>query len=289
MANILTREIGGGSSKYPTKKSINLHIEEDHTSQNLGAVAIFAVFMVALGFFTKFFILDRIDAVNQAEAQYDQLQQEVAAIEQSLSSYDGVQAEYSHYGNDFMTDDEKAEQDRLEVLKVIEEEPLQDGTVTNVSISGNVATLTMKSARLEDVSALVANVESHSNVEYAVVSTANTQDQNVNQDEAANRTVVSTMTIYFKTPAEMAAEEEAAASQDNADGSAVSGQSDADGSAVSGQDGADGSAGDTAESESAEGNGSTEESEEGAAGDNVSDGAVSGEGSTEESGVSGNA
>lgn len=213
MANILTQDIGGGSSKYPSKRSINLHIEESHTRENAWAVVIFAIFMVALGFFTKFFVIDKITEINQAEAQYNSLQQQVAAVEDANGAYENVVAAYNHYGNSYLNDEELALQDRMAIMDVIESEPLQDGTVTNISITDNVAVLTMKSQKLEDVSSMVASVEAHDIVDYVIVASANTKDQDVNSEEGTDQTVISTMTIYFKTPADLAAEADAAGTE----------------------------------------------------------------------------
>lgn len=199
MANILTKEIGGSSSKYPEKRSINLNEGESHAEKNVTAVVVFAIFIVALAFFTKFFVIDRINEVNSAEATYNDMLRQISLFEQEDSKYEQVRTEYSHYGS-VLNDLELSLQDRMAMLEVIEKVQFQNGVVTNVSITGNTAALTIMSQNLADVSAVVSDIQENDIVSYVTVSTANTENQNSNAETDTDKTVISTMTIYFKSP-----------------------------------------------------------------------------------------
>lgn len=189
-------------AKVPVKNSINLFIEEKHTGKNVAEIAIFAVFMVGVALFSKFCVQGKLDEMSRLESNYHQMEQQVAEAETSVENYEDLRVEYSHYGNGYLSADELAMQDRMAMLDLIEDELLKKGALLNFSLSENVATLTINSAKLASVSEVVRDLEASDIVTYAFVSTAATKDQNLNQNAESGKPekVISTLTIYFKSP-----------------------------------------------------------------------------------------
>ncbi len=172
----LNRQLGGGG-KYPSKTTINLLIVEKHAARNAGSLAIFGVFLIALAVFTKFMVVDKLVEINQKEAEYNQQQNLLNVMIESNGVYDKVRAEYSRFGNSYLNEDEANRQDRMKILKVIEDELLNKDALMNISVSENVAELTINSDKLSNVSEIVAELESNPLVEYVTVSNSATDDE----------------------------------------------------------------------------------------------------------------
>ena len=238
--SILNKQIG--KSKYPVKTSINLMVVEKHTGRNIRSVLVFAAFMVARAFFTRYMVIDKIMDISNRESRYNQQEDLLEKLKTSNQVYDQVRAEYSHYDNSYLSDDERSLQDRMEILRIIEDELLKRDALQNISISGNSAVLTVNAGKLSNIAQIVGKLESKPIVDYVTVSNAQTDDatlqngytpetnppaplvgtdetESETEDTAAgeqqteNRpTVLTTMTIYFR-----AAGAEAAGSQTEAD------------------------------------------------------------------------
>lgn len=238
--SILNKQIG--KSKYPVKTSINLMVVEKHTGRNIRSVLVFAAFMVVLAFFTRYMVIDKIMDISSRESRYNQQEDLLEKLKTSNQVYDQVRAEYSHYDNSYLSDDERSLQDRMEILRIIEDELLKRDALQNISISGNSAVLTVNAGKLSNIAQIVGKLESKPIVDYVTVSNAQTDDatlqngytpetnppaplvgtdetESETEDTAAgeqqteNRpTVLTTMTIYFR-----AAGAEAAGSQTEAD------------------------------------------------------------------------
>lgn len=172
--NILNRQIG--KSRYPVKTSINLMVVEKHTGRNIRSLLIFAAFMLALAFFTRYMVIDKIMDINSRESRYNQQEELLEKLKQSNEVYDQVRAEYSHYDNSYLSDDERSLQDRMDILRIIEDELLDRDALQNISISGNSAVLTVNAGKLSNIAQIVGKLESKSIVDYVTVSNAQTDD-----------------------------------------------------------------------------------------------------------------
>lgn len=187
------------AGKMPDKTSINLFIEEKHMGKNMAEIAIFLVFMCGVALFSKVFVQGKLDEINRLEGNYHRMEAQVEEAKASLEPYEEIRAEYSHYGNGYLNTDESSLQDRMEILGLVEKELMQSDALLSLSMSGNVATLSINSAKLSSVSDVTARLEESPLVTYVVVSNAATKDQSA-LDEGAGENVISSMTIYF-TPA----------------------------------------------------------------------------------------
>ena len=173
MASLKTEiKLGGRKKRYPVRKSINLYIVERHTKQNVAALCLFGIYLVCLYLFVQFAVIDQLRKVDQLEQQYNNTEQAYEALSEQNSDYDKVLQEYSHYGNGYLNDDEKALQDRMEILKIAEDQILDKDALESISISGNQATLTINSQKLSNVSSLAADLEDYDIVSYVTVDTS---------------------------------------------------------------------------------------------------------------------
>lgn len=191
---------GRQTGRLPDKTSINLFIEEKHTGKNMAEIAIFLVFMCGVALFSKVCVQGKLDEINRLESNYHQMEAQVEETKASLEPYEEIRAEYSHYGNGYLSSEESSLQDRMEILDLVEKELMQSDALLSLSMSGNVATLSINSAKLASVSDVTARLEESPLVTYVVVSNAATKEQNASDAGTAGENVISSMTIYF-TPA----------------------------------------------------------------------------------------
>ena len=96
----------GKGGKMPSKTSINLLIVEKNTTKNMATILIFVVFMVLVGVFVKFMVVDQLNEINRMEVRYDQEKTQLEALKESNQVYEQVRAEHSHYGNSYLNDED---------------------------------------------------------------------------------------------------------------------------------------------------------------------------------------
>lgn len=188
-------EIGSkpiGKSKYPDKTSINLLMQDKSGGDPKFQIVIFVIFALILAVFVKFMVIDKLAEAYEAQRLYEQTQAQIDQLKAANEKYDEVREKYSHYGNGYLNDEEKAEQDRVDMMDVIKKNVISRSDIQSVEISGNVATLTIDNIRLNVVSEIVAAVEQNDIVSFVTVSTAGT-----NTD--SNALVTATVIINFNT------------------------------------------------------------------------------------------
>ena len=158
------------TKKYPSKTRINLVAQEGKKEQNVTAIAIFVLFLVALAAFTKFMVIDQMAKVNAAEATYQSAEDQLTALKTANADYAEVRAEYTRFGNSYMTENELSLQDRAAMLEVIDQKLSGRTGIQNVSISGNVASLSVTADTTGDISAVVEELRACDIVSFVNVS-----------------------------------------------------------------------------------------------------------------------
>lgn len=203
----MNKNIGGKKNHYPSKKSINLLVVEDRRKPLIRTFVLFGIYLVALALFVHFFVIGKILKLNQAESNYNQISSEVDNLRQANSDYEQIRADYSHYGNNYLDAEESDMQDRMDIIALLDRDLMDQKGLINVTISGNVATLTITSDMLRNVADIVATLENEDMVSYVTVSTAASTSADTGSavlvssasDTAMSGTedVVATMTINF--------------------------------------------------------------------------------------------
>ena len=190
--NILKKEISfGDKNKFPSKRSLNLCQNDEDEHKTAKTWIAFAIYLVCLALFVHFGVFNQLQKINNLESVYNATEAQLSELQDANSDYEEVRAEYSHYGNGYLNDEEKALQDRLDMIDVIEQQLLDQGALEAINITGNTAELTINSEKLSNLSEIVANLESSDIVSYVTVSTST-------NDQSDSTEVLSTMTITFK-------------------------------------------------------------------------------------------
>lgn len=164
-------------AKYPEKTSINLAMREDEQGDSKLYIALFALFLVALGFFVKFAVVNQMAKATAAEAAYTSTMSEIQALEDYTKDYAQVKEEYSHYSNGYLNEEESAQADRMQVLNLIESCVFTRADVQSFELTGNTVTVTISETQLTTVSAIVSALQADERTEYVTVYTAGTNNR----------------------------------------------------------------------------------------------------------------
>lgn len=167
-----------GKPKFPTKVKLNLAQEERSVKNPKAQIGIFVIFLLLLGVFVKFMVVDKLSEAASAQRAYQNMQNQIQLLKEQNNSNKEVREKYSHYGYGYLSDEEKIEQDRMEILDLIGSVAISRADIQKVEISANVATITIDKIQLKTVSAIVEDLEADERVSFVTVSTAGTDSGN---------------------------------------------------------------------------------------------------------------
>lgn len=187
--------IGIRKNEYPSKKTVNLIINEKTISSPTRAIPVFLGFLAVLALFVKFGVMVPLDRMYAAQAALGQVQSELDGYIQYNRDYDEVRERYSQYFSDYLNEDEAVLQDRLEVLNLLEERVMNRADIESISIRGNVCRMVITELPLYQVSAIVEDLEESPLVQYISVSTASTEKRADDEEAQSQQSVSADLTI----------------------------------------------------------------------------------------------
>ena len=201
----------GRSGKYPSKKNINLMYREHDTQDRVFTLVLFALFMIFLYFFSRYGVAAQLARADAAEANYSRMEQNLAKMKEANSQYASVRADYSHYGNGYLNDEELSRQDRVTMLNVIDERVHAAGGIQTIQIQDNIAVITVGVTDAQRLPDIILSLEGSEYVNYVTAQTAATDEDKDKLSLSADGTpdqplfVTGQLTIYFRTPEEVRA------------------------------------------------------------------------------------
>lgn len=201
----------GRSGKYPSKKTINLMYREHDTQDRVFTLVLFALFMIFLYFFSRYGVAAQLARADDAEANYSRMEQNLEKMKEANSQYASVRADYSHYGNGYLNDEELSRQDRVTMLNVIDERVHAAGGIQTIQIQDNIAVITVGVTDAQRLPDIILSLEGSEYVRYVTAQTAATDEDKDKLSLSADGTpdqplfVTGQLTIYFRTPEEVRA------------------------------------------------------------------------------------
>ena len=184
---------GKGKAGYPNKQYINILDGMKSDENRTLEILIFIIFLVALGVFTKFGVIDKISEASAAEAAYNDMQRQITELKEQNADYEEVKKDYSHYGMGYLDDSEILLVDREDVLDLLDKYVLKNADIKTLAVTDNTVTLTVEKTRLNAISSIVKELEADSDVAFVTVNVAGT-DRDVNTG-SGNKQVTATMYI----------------------------------------------------------------------------------------------
>ena len=152
----------------PAKKTMNfVHHQSSINPKRLIPVIIILAIVVAV--FVKVGILEPLDKKTAALNELSLKQEQLAAINITLTGYDELAMEYGRYSYGWMNDTEVNMVSRMDVLDLIEKKIAPKSVIDNMAVNNNVLTLNIHGITLEEASKMVKNLEASDLVSSAIV------------------------------------------------------------------------------------------------------------------------
>lgn len=162
----------GKTPTYPTKTSINL-VDTERTRGNLMVqLALFVIALVLIGIFAKFAVVDPLASSMASSNDVAAAQARLDALTAENADYAELNAQYDRYVVPGLTSEEQDLTDRDTVLDLLQQKVMDVGYLSSLRVVGNTATVTCLGADLNQISALVENLETDKRVSHVTVSTA---------------------------------------------------------------------------------------------------------------------
>lgn len=111
---------GVSKGKLPTKRSINLVLVDENKINPLTAILGILLIVLLAGVFSKFLVIDRLDAMAQAQGRVTQLQNDLDSAMDALDNIGDIGETYAHYTLEGMTAAELNQVDRVLVLALVD-------------------------------------------------------------------------------------------------------------------------------------------------------------------------
>ena len=106
--------------KLPTKRSINLVLVDENKINPLTAILGILLIVLLAGVFSKFLVIDRLDAMSRAQGRVTQLQNDLDSAMDALDNIGDIGETYAHYTLEGMTATELNQVDRVLVLALVD-------------------------------------------------------------------------------------------------------------------------------------------------------------------------
>ena len=163
----------------------------------------FAVFMVFVYGFSRFGVMLPLQEADRAEAVYAATEKELRTLEKSNEVYGEVLAEYAHYGNGYLNEEESKLPDRRMMLDSLKSQIFPLTAVSSVSITSDQMSLegTIPNGTL--FPQLVRDAEADPNARYVTASLEETVKKDGEERVLASlKQVGVSMAVFFNEPEE---------------------------------------------------------------------------------------
>ena len=193
--SILSRDITFGKKNrtgYSTKTYINL-VQDTTETDNRRAILLFLLFLVCLGVFVKFAVIDQLAKINRAEAAYRTIESQVQAARQTNSEYADVKKEYDEVTAWYMTEEEKMEVDKSAVFRMLENDMMPYVGIQSVQIAGNTIVVQTDITNLQVVSRFLSALQNDSRNGFVTVTTASASTDS----SVTNNDITATVVITY--------------------------------------------------------------------------------------------
>lgn len=161
------------------------------------------VFMVFVYGFSRFGVMLPLQEADRAEAVYAATEKELRTLEKSNEVYGEVLAEYAHYGNGYLNEEESKLPDRRMMLDSLKSQIFPLTAVSSVSITSDQMSLegTIPNGTL--FSQLVRDAQADPNARYVTASLEETVKKDGEERALASlKQVGVSMAVFFNEPEE---------------------------------------------------------------------------------------
>ena len=159
-------------SKLPVKRTINLAAVAEEKPNVPAAVLALVLILVGAAAISKFAVMDRLNAMQEAENEVVALQRQLDELYDLVGQYDELEEDYAHYSFAGMTEYEMNLTDRAEIINMIQRVLRPEDSAGSWSVSGNHMTIDVTGSSLQQINELAKRMESDEIVDFCTVTNA---------------------------------------------------------------------------------------------------------------------
>lgn len=189
----------------PKKRAINFAtVERKKKHYGWAAIGVLCVIVLAAAF-SKYFVIDRMNAVFEKQKKVAEVQKEIDDIKAEINSFGEIQSDFEHNKILGLTPDELSFTNRLEILDLIDRVVFPEVDASSWTLSENTLRIPVTGASLQDINGLIALLEEEESVDYCdIVSAATGSDKQeedqldfFDMEDEGNGTVTGNLVIYM--------------------------------------------------------------------------------------------
>ena len=154
--------------QMPSKKTMNFARRQSNFNPKK-VIPIILVIVILAAVLVKFGVMDPLDKKTAAYSELSYKQVQLAALNAQLTGYEELEQEYGRYSYGWMNETEVNMVNRMDVLRMVEEEIASKAFIDNLAVNNNVLTLNIHGITLEQASAMVKSLEARGLVQSAAV------------------------------------------------------------------------------------------------------------------------
>lgn len=171
------KDIGKENKKKKiSKKTLNLVAKEPSLITPLLFVILLFVILLSAGAISKFAVYDLYHAILIEENELMILKQQEESLDLIIKDMDETKIEYEKYSYKAFTDDELALENRLEILKMLEDVILPIAPIESCTINNYEAKITLQDISLEETTKMIQSIKAYPIVSSTSLHTANVID-----------------------------------------------------------------------------------------------------------------
>ena len=180
----------------PSKTTMNLMMKEKSTYSPGGVLGGLAVVILLSLIVGKFAVADRIGDIYDRQTALAAVVAENGRMAEETADYEKIYEQYSQFSSGWMTEEEKARYNRMDILAILEGQLMEAGQVSQFSLSGNVLSVDFTNTSLGTASDLMSKLKEFPEVVGVELYTANNQ---AHQGESVSLSM--TITFQSQSPA----------------------------------------------------------------------------------------
>ena len=173
-------ELGGvimitfSKSKYPTKKTMNLAVEEKSRMDLRIFLCLCGLGILCLLLLVQLVIITPITQAKKAKESYKAIENKIEQLKGSTKEFDQIKEEYRQFENSLLSESEQAQFDRMKMIEIVESCVGKKANIDSITIVENQVVIHLNRTTLSSVSEIVENFEKNAHISYVTVTNAST-------------------------------------------------------------------------------------------------------------------
>ena len=168
-------------SGLPNKKTMNLVILEKSDNSQVTNIVLIVLLVIVLVVFAKFGVLDIYNEKKAAQEEADKAQAQLNEDKEMLEEFEKVFTHFSHYYRAFLSEEELQIVDRIELVKMLDENLFNVAEMQSITVKGNTVSVSFYDVTAEEAGRLYTALNEQPMVKSVFLETATTNKDKENK------------------------------------------------------------------------------------------------------------